>query len=143
MPFDPSTMRYLEHQARRMHYVLHETFPPDRKEAELIQRRVDGILDRRPREPIAVTSHGELIWPDSSSWVADQALYDAGGVLPPAQTIAVNATPDPEYVVRPDDMPTGLGMDDLSVPGGGVAVLDRPERCATCMRLGHYCGHDR
>jgi hypothetical protein len=127
MPFDPTTQRMLEYQARRLHYVLHETVPPDRKEAGLIQRRVDDILDRRPREPSGVAPDGEVIWPDSSSWVADQALPDA-------RTIAVNATPDPEPV-----LPT-----DLSVPGGGVAVLDRPRDssfCALCWSS--RCEHVR
>lgn len=139
MPFDPTTQQMLEYQARRLHHALHETYPPDRKEAGLIQRRVDDILDRRPREPSGVAPDGEVIWPDSSSWVADQL-----DPLPPAKTIAVNATSDPEYVIRPEDpMPRPTMGVDLP-PGGGVAVLDRPaEKCPTCVRLRHYCGHDR
>lgn len=129
MPFDPATQAMLEYQGRRMSQALHGTMPPDRKEAALIQRRVDDILDRRPRDPIGVTSDGEVIWPNADPWILDQ--------LAPGLSLAVNNTSVPEYVQRAEDMPN-IG----DAPGGGVAVLDRPTpKCQICGTWGGNCGH--
>lgn len=107
---DNETLHLLEHQGRRMNHVLHEMTPPDRKEAELIQLRVDAILDRRPK-PIAVNSDGEVLFEGTSPWVTTQAKP------------AVNATSEPERVITPEPvLPIG---DDLVEGDGGVAVLER------------------
>lgn len=98
MSFDSATLHQLQYQGRRMHHVLHETTPPDRKEALAIQQRVDDILDRRPQVH-SVASDGEVVFDDQSSWVL-------------GQTVAVNATSEPEVVLPPE--------------GGGVGLLDRP-----------------
>lgn len=122
MPFDPVTMQQLLHQSRRMRHALHETLPPDRREAELIQRRVDDILDRRPK-PVGTTSDGEILWENQSPWVLAQIGADTIPALP---------EPDPEPPSRAHDIPPGTAT-------GGVGLMD----CPTCGRLGRYCGHDR
>lgn len=91
MNFDLATQHLLEYQGRRMRAAL-GACPPDRKEALLIQNRVDDILDRRPRH-YAVAVDGEVVWSNSPhSWVADQAL-------PAGAALAVNAAGEPERVL--------------------------------------------
>lgn len=77
MPFDNETQHALEYQGRRMRAALHDGVP-DRKEALLIQKRVDDILDRRPR-PIAVAGDGEVIFDNASPFVREQVALNATG----------------------------------------------------------------
>ncbi len=122
MPFDAATQHALNYQGRRMRAALHPPAGgvPDRKEALLIQRRVDDILDRRPRVH-SVAPDGEIVWEDQSPFVQGQV-----------ESIAVNATGQAEVVLN---IPlTGIGSlempdDDGEPPapaGGGVGLLDRP-----------------
>lgn len=92
MPFDSVTLDQLEFQAARFKAAQHGTEKtiPDRKEAALIMRRIDDILDRRPRT-YRVGIDGELVWESESSWIQDQVL--------PGETIAVNATGQAEIVL--------------------------------------------
>lgn len=125
MTFHPDTQAALAHQGRRMHRALHVERPPNRKEAELIQRRVDDILDRRPTV-VGTMPDGEPVWSTATPWEMEQ-------LLPAAKTIAVNTTGEPEQVLTAEQWQ--FPGDD----GGGLAVID----CRICTRLGRYCGHDR
>ena len=113
MTIDSKTLSALQHQGRRMSAALAEK---DRKEAAIIQRRVDDILDNRPRVH-AVTPDGEIVYDNASPWVLEQ-------------TIAVNAGPA-EPVLTPAQW-FGLGdidgnhPDDPGAAAGGVSLLDRP-----------------
>lgn len=112
--FDEKTLSALQHQGRRMSAALAEK---DRKEAAIIQRRVDDILDNRPRVH-TVAPDGEIVYDNASPWVLEQA-----------QTTAVNATGEPEPVLTPQQWYGFLEEpdDDRGEPnGGGVGLLDRP-----------------
>ena len=109
--FPPDVLHLLRYQGRRMRAVLHETVPPDRKEALMIQQRVDAILDRRPRNH-SVAPDGEIVWDNASSWVASQTM-------PAGMTVAVNETGEPEQVIpQVVEEPTS----------GGVGLLERPAK---------------
>ncbi len=69
---DTFTLGRLKFQANRRRRLLAAT-PPDRAEAAACVRRIDDILDARPR-PIAVAGDGEAVLDDQSSWVLDQLL---------------------------------------------------------------------
>lgn len=107
MPFDRATTTALQYQARRMNKVLHHTLPPDRREAEMIQRRVDDILDRRPRAT-AVASDGEVIWENSSPFVLGQV-----------ETIVQNSTGQAEVVLTPEQWRRMGGPEDPPLAGAG------------------------
>lgn len=70
---DTVTLDRLKFQATRRARLL-GNIPPDRKEAEACVRRIDDILDARPR-PIAVATDGEAVLNNQSPWVIDQ-LFD-------------------------------------------------------------------
>lgn len=122
MPFDSATEHLLRTQGLRMRHALHPPHggAPDRKEALLIQKRVDDILDRRPR-PIAVASDGEVIYDNASPFVREQVAHNATGqaeiVL--CGDVVERILPHGFYgsLEDPDD---GAGTD------GGVGLLDRP-----------------
>lgn len=117
MPFDHATLHALEYQGRRMRAALHPGPGeiPDRQKARLIQDRVDGILDRRPR-PIAVTDDGEILWEGTSPFVLGQA----------SESIALNATGQAEVVMLPHSLFSMFERPDDDEPGGGLGLLDRP-----------------
>lgn len=111
--FDEKTLSSLQYQGRRMHAALEQD---DRKEAELIQRRVDHILDNLPGVA-AELPDGGLVHENASPWILDQA-----------SSIVRNASGHPEPVLpmtsigeleMPDD-------DGFEPNGGGVGLLDRP-----------------
>ena len=115
MTIDPKTLAALQHQGRRMHAALEAK---DRKQVEIIHRRVDQILDNRPGVA-GVMPDGEVVY-DNDSWLAAQV------------TEAVNATGEDEQVLTPRQW-FGLGDIDGNHPedpgepnGGGVGLLDRP-----------------
>jgi hypothetical protein len=90
---DEETRDRLQYQWRRLQLALHgdELHIPDRKEAALIYRRINDILDYRIR-PVEIRPDGSPVWPDAvSSWVADQAF---GGI-----TYAVNETGEAEQIL--------------------------------------------
>lgn len=100
---DEETRERLLYQWRRLQLAEHgdREHIPDRKEAELIHRRINDILDRRKR-PVEVKSDGTIVWSDEvSPWIADQ-----GGFLPAGESIAVNATGQAEVVSSADAEPT-------------------------------------
>jgi hypothetical protein len=71
---DSETRHRLQHQWRRLQLALHgdDKNIPDRKEADLIYRRISDILDNRLR-PVEVQADGTVVWPaEVDSWVADQ-----------------------------------------------------------------------
>lgn len=113
MTLHPKTLSALQHQGRRMSAALAEK---DRKEVEIIHRRVDDILDKRPR-PVGEATDGEVIYDDAGTWVLAQL------------TETVNTTDVPERVL-PMSMFGSLDDpgDDGTLPpnGGGVGLLDRP-----------------
>lgn len=122
MSFDSNTQAKLDYQARRMQFALAEG---NTREAEVIQRRVDTILDTRP-SPIAVAADGEV-------------LYDNQPASVIAQGVAFNVTDEDEAVLTSQQLQDAvmaeacklLGIDDDpedggTVGGGGVGVLDRP-----------------
>ena len=114
MPFDAHTTRQLVLQGRRMQHALH-TIPPDRKEARLIQDRVDQILDNRPRVT-AIAPDGEILWSNQSPLVLDQ-----GTPLPPAPPDIVNDTGRPEPVLSAEQWRrTFAGPDDDGLAGVGA-----------------------
>jgi hypothetical protein len=115
-PIDPSTQHALEYQGRRMRAVLHGMVPPDRKEALLIQKRVDDLLDRRP-SPLGRMPDGELIWSDASPFVQGQ-------ILPPGTSVAVNNTGEAEPVVTGKDIVAGgVGLLEHRPPERGMRTL--------------------
>lgn len=121
MTFDPATLHLLQHQGRRMQYALHQETPPNRKEAEAIQVRVDDILDRRPR-PVAVTKHGDIVYDGDSPWVLAQAAETAEftTAIPDALPDAAKPIPfDPEHGGHPDP-PAGTAS-------GGVGLMEPPK----------------
>lgn len=93
--FDNATLHALQHQGRRMRAALAEC-PPNRKEAGLIQRRVDDILDRRPKV-FSVASDGETIYDNASPMVLSQGLM-------PGVSVVVNSSGEPEAVLRHDEL---------------------------------------
>lgn len=119
--FDPQTLHMLQYQGRRMHHALHEETPPNRREAEEIQRRVDDILDRRPR-PIAQTRDGDVVYDGDSPWVLAQAAETAEftTVIPDALPDAAKPIPfDPAHGGR-SDVPPGTAS-------GGVGLMEPPK----------------
>jgi len=67
---DKELLRRLNHQRLRRQACLNRV-PPDRAEAARCLRRIDDMLDRRPR-PIAVATDGEIVLDDQSPWVQKQ-----------------------------------------------------------------------
>lgn len=126
MPFDSATRYALEYQGRRMRAALHpvDGNAPDRKEAALIQRRVDDILDRRPQIH-SIAPDGEIIWDSQSPFVMQQV-----------ESIVQNATGQAEVAIPARALPHGDGYpldydpdDDGGDPplgAGGIGLLDRP-----------------
>ena len=109
MALHPSDVDRLTYQHRRLTAALGET-PPNRKEAGLIYRRVDDILDRRMR-PVGLTPDNEVVWPDQSPFVQAQAF--------PLEAIAVNATGQAEVVLTQEQW-RDMGGPDADT--GGVLV---------------------
>lgn len=89
--FPPDVLHLLRYQGERMKWALHGVVPPDRKEAKQIQKRVDAILDRRPRNH-TVAPDGEIVWGGTSSWIEGQTL-------PSGAVVAVNSTGQAESLV--------------------------------------------
>jgi hypothetical protein len=90
---DEDTKARLAYQWRRLQLALHgdEQHIPDRKEAALIYRRINDILDYRIR-PVEIRPDGSPVWPDAvSPWIADQINVGL--------SIAVNTTGEAERVV--------------------------------------------
>jgi hypothetical protein len=111
--FDAATLHALRYQGDRMQHVLHKTLPPDRKEAKMIQARVDDILDRRPRNHV-ISPDGEIVWEGAvSPFVLEQAM-----------TLAVNATGEPERVLKASDL----------VPAVSPLLTDDEERAVNRFR---------
>ena len=113
MTLHPKTLSALQHQGRRMRAALEAG---DRKQVEIVHRRVDQILDERPR-PVAEAADGEVIYDDAGAWVLAQVSE------------VVNNTSVPEPVL-PMSMFGSLddpGDDGTPPPSGGsVGLLDRP-----------------
>lgn len=122
MTIDPKTLAALQYQGRRMAAALAEN---DQKEADLIQRRVDQLLDGRPAA--VGETDGEVIYDNADTWLQAQV------------TDVVNNTGKPESVLDSAawealNRPFALGNidgehpDDRGEPnGGGVGLLDRPK----------------
>lgn len=131
MSIDSDTKRYLDYQRRRRAHCLTMT-PPDRKEAELCMRRIDSILDRQ-RRIIAVASDGEAITSDASSWVQAQVLASdqvaeltsQSSQTLPCEVCGTALVPVPG---QPDMFYCQTCSGANPAPGGGTAVLERPQR---------------
>lgn len=112
MTLRDETVEVLRHYAGRRRIFLAQV-PPDRKGAEACMRRIDDVIDRRPR-PVAVAGDGEVLWSDSDPWVIAQAIvtnYDTGGILPQGLFTIVNNTGAAELVLPAPDKPTINGVE--------------------------------
>ncbi len=113
MTIDPKTLSALQHQSRRMRYAKEQG---DRRQMEIIHRRVDQLLDNRAGV-VGAAPDGEVVYDNAGSWAIAQA------------TEVVNNTDVPERVLPhslfgPFDLDSN---DDEPEPnGGGVGLLDRP-----------------
>ena len=96
MSFDKETQAKLDYQARRM---AHAKANGNKREMELIQRRVDTILDNRP-SPVGTAEDGEVIFDNASPWVQAQVV---GTGIPGLPTV-VNATGEPERVCSAEQL---------------------------------------
>ena len=95
---DEDTKDRLRYQWRRLQLAEHgdSNNIPDRKEALLIRRRMDDILDYRLR-PVEIRADGSVVWPDAvSPWIADQV--NGTGMIP-----TMNNTGEPERVYTPEE----------------------------------------
>jgi hypothetical protein len=99
MHIDADSLHHLKYQARRMAHALHGTIPPDRVEAELIQKRCDDIFDRLPKV-FAVAGDGEVIYDNASPMVLSQGLM-------PGFSAIVNSSGAPEAVVSHEALKRG------------------------------------
>ncbi len=109
MTLDSNTTKLLQNQSKRRAHWLSLT-PPDRVEAQRCMRRVDDILDRRPKV-YAVASDGEVVYSDAAPWIKGQLML-------PGLSIATNTTDEPA---------AGDPAPGDPAPGGGVDVLERPQ----------------
>ncbi len=104
MIIDRKTRAALLHQRRRLEAARQSK---DRKEAAIIQRRIDQILDNRPSVH-AVAPDGEVIFDDASPWVKAQTVDgEPGWLLPHGLFGSLDGEPPTES-------------------SGGVGLVDRP-----------------
>jgi len=123
MSIDSATLTKLQYQARRMHFALEHN---DQREADAVQRRVDQILDERPRV-FAVATDGETIYDNASPWIKAQVSTVVNTTGVPEKVFGLSDVLEREVIRQAELI---LGADDPedggTAAGGGVGVLDRP-----------------
>ena len=119
MTIDNVTLTKLQHQGRRMHYALANG---NQREADVIQRRVDQILDERPRV-FAVAPDGETVFDNASPWVKAQVVGTGVPGCPTVRTFGLPEELEPDVLREAQRI---IDEDGGAGTGGGVGLLDRP-----------------